>query len=354
MKSYLSLVLVAVLLASGCGRQNASPSGKHRSATVSAQDKARAEQLRFQAAQEVEKSVPENAVNLLTKALEVDPTNGLVYRDRGVILVQNEETDEGIADLTEAASLIPDDAGVFQFLAIAYSDKHDFDRAIANYTKAIRLDGGRSPILLGSRGEAYVAAGDLKRAAADYAEAVAKAQGSVELSYNLRYQLALCLLGTGRTEEAIRELQESLRLNPRFPMGEAKLGLALSRLGRNQEAQAHFAAALRAYDGAVASQPEQPVYFRGRSEIHRDMGHKTQAEADAREADRLEVNRELAVGQLALSGHYHDRAIGAYTRALRVDPSNPELYRLRATAFEMKGNSARAEADRKRAAELGK
>ena len=354
MKSYIPLFLVAVLLSGGCGRQSPSPRGEHRSATVSAQDKEKAEQLRFQAAQEVEKSVPENAVNLLTKALEYDPTNGQVYRDRGVILVQNEETDEGIADLSEAASLIPEDAGVFQFLAIAYSDKHDFKRTIANYTKAIRLDGGRNPILLGSRAEAYVAAGDLKRAASDYTEAIAKAQGSVELTYNFRYQLALCLLGTGRTEEAIRELQESARLNPRFPMADAKLGLALSRLGRTQEAEAHFAAALRAYNGAIASQPEQPVYFRGRSEIHRDMGNKTQAEADAKEADRLEVNRELAFGQLALSGHYHDRAIGAYTRALRVDPSNPELYRLRATAFEMKGNSARAEEDRKRATELRK
>ena len=54
----------------------------------------------------------------------------------------------------------------------AYSDKGDNDRAIADYSEAIRLDPKHSPRPTQRRGLAYRDKGDYDRAIADYNEAI--------------------------------------------------------------------------------------------------------------------------------------------------------------------------------------
>jgi tetratricopeptide (TPR) repeat protein len=51
--------------------------------------------------------------------------------------------------------------------AIAYRDKGDLDRAIADFTEAIRLN-PQHAVALGNRGAAYSAKGDNDRAIADF------------------------------------------------------------------------------------------------------------------------------------------------------------------------------------------
>ena len=74
-------------------------------------------------------------------------TGALAYRVKG-------ENDRAIADYTEAIRLDPKNANAYSNRGYAYSDKGDTDRAIADFTEAIRLD-PKFAIAYNNRGLAY-------------------------------------------------------------------------------------------------------------------------------------------------------------------------------------------------------
>jgi tetratricopeptide (TPR) repeat protein len=62
------------------------------------------------------------------------------YNNRGVAWAGKGEFDKAIADYTEAIRLDPKYAAAFYNRGMAWDDKGDNDKAIADYTEAIRLD----------------------------------------------------------------------------------------------------------------------------------------------------------------------------------------------------------------------
>ncbi len=66
--------------------------------------------------------------------------------------------------------LDPKSVSAYMGRAGAYSAKHDYRRAIADYTEAIRLDPGNAAAYAG-RGNAYNAVSEVDRADADFAQA---------------------------------------------------------------------------------------------------------------------------------------------------------------------------------------
>ncbi|MFZ1990264.1 MAG: tetratricopeptide repeat protein, partial [Alphaproteobacteria bacterium] len=87
---------------------------------------------------------------------------GIAYRDKG-------DYDRAIADYTQAIRLKPDYAKAFNNRGLAYYNKGDYDRAIADYTQAIRLKPDDADAFF-NRGSAYDAKGDHDRAIADFTQ----------------------------------------------------------------------------------------------------------------------------------------------------------------------------------------
>jgi tetratricopeptide (TPR) repeat protein len=93
---------------------------------------------------------------------------GAAYIDRGRIYLQQDDYDRAIADFTKAAELDPEGASAYNHRGVAYAGKLDFDSAIADFDKAIQLD----PLLNNAhynRGLAFSKKGDEARARADFA-----------------------------------------------------------------------------------------------------------------------------------------------------------------------------------------
>jgi len=96
--------------------------------------------------------------------------------------------DKAIANFSEAIRLRPDDAPAFNSRGSAYESKGDDDRAIVDYNEAIRLNPNYA-FAFNNRGLAYAHKGNQFRAIADYNEAI---------RLNPNYALAFCNRGLAR------------------------------------------------------------------------------------------------------------------------------------------------------------
>ena len=93
------------------------------------------------------------------------------YLDRGKAYRNKGDLDKAIADYTEAIRLNPKLTGAFGCRGLAFEKRGDFNQAIADFTEAIRL-GPTLSVGPYDRGEAYSKKGDLDKAIADYTEAI--------------------------------------------------------------------------------------------------------------------------------------------------------------------------------------
>ena len=89
------------------------------------------------------------------------------YHNRGVAYREKGDTDRAIADYIEAIRLDPKHAEAHVNRGQAYSLKGETDRAIADFTEAIRLDPKLAHAYFG-RGLAYEKLADFARARSDY------------------------------------------------------------------------------------------------------------------------------------------------------------------------------------------
>jgi tetratricopeptide (TPR) repeat protein len=93
------------------------------------------------------------------------------YYNRGESYRNKGDHDRAIADYTEAIRLDPQFAIAYNNRGVSYNGgKKDYDRAIADYTEAIRLN-PQYALAYNNRGNAYQAKGNQARADADFAEA---------------------------------------------------------------------------------------------------------------------------------------------------------------------------------------
>jgi tetratricopeptide (TPR) repeat protein len=87
-------------------------------------------------------------------------------RYRGWAHAEKGDYDKAIADFTEAIRLDPKLAIAFADRAISYAIKGEHDKAIADFTQAIRLD-PKDALAYSNRARVYRALGDESKAASD-------------------------------------------------------------------------------------------------------------------------------------------------------------------------------------------
>ena len=108
----------------------------------------------------------------------------------------------------------------------AYSKQGDLDLAIADLTKAIKLD-SRSLIAFYNRGNAHFAHENFDRAIADFSRAISLRPDHV-LSYNNRGN---AYLAKGDTEQAIAQYNKALEIDPNNTQAASNRALAYAKEG---------------------------------------------------------------------------------------------------------------------------
>src|SRR5262245_57853015 len=128
------------------------------------------------------------AIAACTRAIESRTFSGrdlaLLYFKRGIEWRAKGDLDRAIADYTEAIRLNPKLALAHNNRGNAWRDKRDYDRAIADFTEAIRLD-PKFALAYNNRGNTWRDKRDYDRAIADLTEAI-RLDPKYALAYNNR------------------------------------------------------------------------------------------------------------------------------------------------------------------------
>jgi tetratricopeptide (TPR) repeat protein len=176
----------------------------------------------------------------------------------------------------------------------------------------------------------------------------------------------------GRWEEALRELQAALRVNPAQGEWHFNMGLTLEALGRYPEAAGayrralehhgaepellkHLGAAslraarpleaLQAFDRAAKLDPGEETSYVYRIDAYRQLGQHDEAEVmfySACQINDQNPRTYILMAQSLLDREQADRALACLDRAREIDPRDPDLHAHLGEAYRLKGDLDRA------------
>jgi tetratricopeptide (TPR) repeat protein len=133
------------------------------------------------------------------------------YVSWGDAYLARSEFDRAIADYDKALRFDKNLAAAYTGRARAYRGKGDLEKAVPDFDEAVKLDPKSAQLRL-DRAAVYEARGDVDRAIADYDEALARAPGLAS-AYNRRGAL---LSAKGEYDKALADFSKAIELDPKF------------------------------------------------------------------------------------------------------------------------------------------
>jgi len=228
-------------------------------------------------------------------------------------------TDPGkvIELLNKAINIDPGYFGDYCNRGIAHADLGQYDRAIQDYDQAIRLDPNHG-ISYGNRGSTYTDLGQYDRAIQDFDQAI-------RLDPN--HSIAYCNRGAtyaklGQYDRAIQDYDQAIRLDPNDADAYYNRGVAYAHLDQHDRA-------IQDYDQAIRLDPDHAISHCNRGSIYFDLGQYDRAIQDFDQAIRLDPNDAIAYynrGETYARLGQYDRAIQDYDQVIRLAPDNADAY----------------------------
>lgn len=180
-----------------------------------------------------------NGETLFTHAIRTDPDNWLAHFNYGQWLAREKRVKDAAREFMTSAELRPEFSEAHYNLAVAFIDLGRRKEAILHLREALR-SGFLSEVVQTALAEMLLREGDATGSLDSYAEALRLRPQNAEALVN--YGVALTRVG--RLEEAVQQYRAAVRLRPDMPKAYMNLGNALSDLGRNDEAIGFYRQAL--------------------------------------------------------------------------------------------------------------
>lgn len=260
---------------------------------------------------------PDLVLKYCTRAIQSgrlpEETLAVTFYNRGNLYLNRREFERAIEDFSRAIRLKPKyERALFQ-RANAYYDHGEYDRAIEDYSRTIRL----SPDLAQAyfhRGRAYLARGENDRAVEDYTQ-VLRLQPNDAGAFNER---GIAYARLGRYARAVEDFSRVIRLKPKEAAGYYDRGMAYRAQGDSERA-------IEDYTQAIRLDPNLAQAFNNRGNAYADRGDYSRAEADFDRAIQLNPRYALAFQNL---GGVHFRqgrfeaAAAEFAKAVQLAPGN--------------------------------
>ena len=260
---------------------------------------------------------PTLAVELIGKALEINPNDSAAYSNRGLALKALKRLEEALASFDRAIAIKPDYAQAYSNRGLALQDLKRLEEALASYDRAIEIEPDYAQAHF-NRGNALQ---DLERgeeALASYDRAIA-----IKPDYAQAYSnRGLALQDLKRLEEALASYDRAIEIEPDFAKVHFKRGDALQELKRVEEA-------LASYGRAIAIEPDYAQAYLNRGNALRNLKRVEEALASydraiAIKPDYAEAynNRGNALQDLKRV----EEALASYDRAIEIEPDYGGAY----------------------------
>jgi len=179
------------------------------------------------------------------------------YVRRGRARYWNDDFDKAVADFSQAIRLNPKHSDAYNKRGIAWQEKGECDKAIADYDRAIRLD-PENATAYSARGFSWAVKGEFDKAIADYTKAI---QLDSPLAYFIRQNLSratwtrgIARQKAGELDTAIADFTMVIRLYPKNAWRHD------TRVKAWHE-KADFEKAIADYTTAMQLKADDPLYY---------------------------------------------------------------------------------------------
>lgn len=243
-----------------------------------------------------------------------------IHNNRGLAWWQKHDLDRAIADFNEALRLDPKQSETLLNRALALKDKGEFEKAMADINAAIQIhpnDAGN----YGTRGVIWLELGQLDKALADFNENIHR-NPKEPAAYNGR---ALVWRDKANYDASISDFTEAIRLNSKFATAYASRGEVWRLKGD--------------LDQAIADQSEA---IRVAQQLGRSVSQTVVTEDTP--ADMLALCHILRGNTYRYRNEF-DKALADYDQALKIVPDAIPAFTGRALTFEKMDNLAQARSE---------
>lgn len=223
-------------------------------------------------------------------------------------------------------------------------NKNEYEKAVANYTEALRLDSRHASAYL-NRAVAHLKLNDFDKAINDCTQAIKINPKSAEAYH----QRGTAYGRTGRFDEAVVDLDRALHLNPRLAAAYFSRGVINNALGNNQ-------LAIEDYTQALKLQPQMGEAYYNRAASYMRYKQYDRAIADYTRTISLKPDDAApfwARGSAYAEKKKYDQAIEDLTKAISLAPTETRYYHRRAEIYCAQKKQELAAADKQRIIELG-
>ena len=320
---------------------------------------------------------PERAIQDYDKAIKLDPNYAAAYYNRGLSYYNLKQCEQAIQDYDKAIGLNPNDADTYIARGNSYSNLKQYVRAIQDCDKAIELDPNYA-LAYYNRGNSYVALKQYERAIQDYDKAI-ELDPNYAAAYNNRGNRYADLK---QYERAIRDYDKAIELDPNYAFAYNNRGLSYHNLKQYEraiqdydraieldpnDAAAYIARgisyhdlkqyerAIQDYDKAIELDPNYAAAYNNRAFNYAHIEEFDKAISDVEKSLSLNPDEPTALhtyGFIHLQQKHFNEAIDYFSKALSFDNELKDAYEDRAKAYRAIGETALAEADEAKAAEL--
>jgi predicted O-linked N-acetylglucosamine transferase (SPINDLY family) len=285
------------------------------------------------------------------KILDATPDDAQALHLLGVTHIQNSRPDEAV-NLIERAIQLQPNTGTFHLnLASAYLTLRRIDEAIENAEKAIALDPNLAARGYHTAGLAFGEAGQLEDAAYCFAQAV-EADPQAAESYLM---LAISLDRQGKNDAGAVEFEKALSLTKENVAKNPNDGAAQRLLARLYHQAGRIPEAVATYRIATTLLPGDPTIFYALGQVLQYDGKRDEAFTCFNLALRMNPNyadAHVAVGAALARGHRPAEAVEHFKEALALNPGHAEAQGHLAAALTQLGQIDEAIAAGRKAVEM--
>lgn len=285
------------------------------------------EQLIKAAEQLVEKKDRQNALRVLTAAINGQPTRSEAYVKRAALLVDAQLHQQAISDMSSAIGIDSDNSRLRNTRGYFYLLIKDYAAAEKDFNKAIDLQQDY-PQAYNNRGLVFIGQNQYIKALNDFQTAIKLKPDYVDALNNLGF--VFLQMEDPDYEKAIANFTKVLELDESYMNALSNRGRAHLKIGQQDAAIADFSR-------AIELQPGNDQYYLHRSEAYRAAGQEELAKADLSHvvwSQRLaEINRRIKNnpknvdlwilrGRHLLEEEQISSAEKSFNNALALEPKN--------------------------------